>query len=247
MRPIRVLNRRFLPLIVSVTRMSAKELAGAQGARSPRQLPAIDSLAQSRARGTRVSSSGTQNDAEHPKKKSSKERILVAFADLLREEGVSGATFEEVAHRAGISKSGVLHHFHSKEELIDALIDRLVALNQANIEQFGHAPGNKIAMYLRESMIADDEYSETFLAVSKLAGKSWPNVTRAMDLIVEAWHEALTQWTGDPVVARLVQLAADGLYLHTQLGYTPTQMDVRVAKLVRDLASEGLPQSEISR
>ncbi len=51
-----------------------------------------------------------------------KELILDTMMNLIMEE--SNASISEIAKRAGIAKGGIYYYFSSKEEILDALIDR---------------------------------------------------------------------------------------------------------------------------
>ena len=70
----------------------------------------------------------------------SRERILDAYADVLTDEGECHATLEAVAARAGVSKGGLLYHFPSKDQLAEALCDRLVALGATRVQRFEAEP-----------------------------------------------------------------------------------------------------------
>ncbi|MFC5745586.1 TetR/AcrR family transcriptional regulator [Actinomadura rugatobispora] len=50
-------------------------------------------------------------------------RILEACVDAFGETGFHGATMKDIAKRAGISHTGLLHHFARKEDLLAALLD----------------------------------------------------------------------------------------------------------------------------
>jgi len=52
-------------------------------------------------------------------------RILQAAIDLFGENGREGAAIREVARRAEVSMSTVLHHFGSKQGLFDACIEKM--------------------------------------------------------------------------------------------------------------------------
>lgn len=54
-----------------------------------------------------------------------KEAILDSAAELFADYGYHGASLRDISRRAGISHPGMLHHFESKEALLDAVIDRL--------------------------------------------------------------------------------------------------------------------------
>jgi AcrR family transcriptional regulator len=53
-----------------------------------------------------------------------RDRVLDATETLLAEQGLASTTLDAVANAASISKGGLLHHFSSKEKLIEAMVDR---------------------------------------------------------------------------------------------------------------------------
>ena len=62
---------------------------------------------------------------EHGNRTSRKEEILDAAAELFAEYGYHGASLRDISRRVGISHPGMLHHFESKDILLNAVIDRL--------------------------------------------------------------------------------------------------------------------------
>jgi AcrR family transcriptional regulator len=59
-------------------------------------------------------------------RKSSREKILDAAAELVSEIGSGRLTLEAVAERAGLSKGGLLYNFPSKEALLQGMIQRMI-------------------------------------------------------------------------------------------------------------------------
>lgn len=57
---------------------------------------------------------------------SARDRILDATERLIRSRGAGQLSVEAVAQEAKVSKGGFFHHFASKDELLVALMDRLV-------------------------------------------------------------------------------------------------------------------------
>jgi AcrR family transcriptional regulator len=53
----------------------------------------------------------------------SRERLLVVALDLFAAGGYRGTSIAQVADRAGLSQSGLLHHFRSKADLLAAALD----------------------------------------------------------------------------------------------------------------------------
>ncbi|HEY8211127.1 MAG TPA: TetR/AcrR family transcriptional regulator [Myxococcaceae bacterium] len=57
---------------------------------------------------------------------SARDRILDAAERLIRSRGAGQLSVEAVAQEAEVSKGGFFHHFASKDELLVAILDRLV-------------------------------------------------------------------------------------------------------------------------
>jgi len=53
-------------------------------------------------------------------------RILDATIELYRERGVPGTTLKAVAEAADVSRGTILHHFHSSDGLLGAVLDRVL-------------------------------------------------------------------------------------------------------------------------
>jgi AcrR family transcriptional regulator len=53
--------------------------------------------------------------------------ILQAAAEVVLEQGIANFTLDKVASRVGVSKSGLLHYFPSKDMLLSALVQRVVS------------------------------------------------------------------------------------------------------------------------
>ena len=52
------------------------------------------------------------------------ELILEAALDVFSSHGFRGATIDQIADRAGLSKPNLLYYFRSKDEIYKALMDR---------------------------------------------------------------------------------------------------------------------------
>src|SRR5215207_6953763 len=59
-------------------------------------------------------------------RKSSREKVLEAAAELVSEIGSGRLTLEAVAERAGLSKGGLLYNFPTKDALLQAMIQRMI-------------------------------------------------------------------------------------------------------------------------
>ena len=58
------------------------------------------------------------------------EKILDTAQQLFLEKGYDNTTIQDIVdHLGGLSKGAVYHHFKSKEEIIDAVSDRMFSVN----------------------------------------------------------------------------------------------------------------------
>ncbi|MFZ7101749.1 MAG: TetR/AcrR family transcriptional regulator [Peptococcaceae bacterium] len=64
-----------------------------------------------------------------------KERILSAFLELSRIKGFYRVTMDELAAEAGLSKRTLYRYFHSKDEIIEAALDKFMAGMAVKIEE----------------------------------------------------------------------------------------------------------------
>ena len=56
-------------------------------------------------------------------KKSTKEKIVLAALDLFAEKGYDGVGVDQIAETVGIKGPSLYHHFKSKEDILNAIID----------------------------------------------------------------------------------------------------------------------------
>ena len=68
--------------------------------------------------------------------KDTKEKILTAALDLFSQKGYEGTNIRELAASLGLVKSGIYKHYESKEEIWNALLDKMIAYYG---ERFGSA------------------------------------------------------------------------------------------------------------
>lgn len=55
----------------------------------------------------------------------SKEKILNAAGEVFSQKGFDAATMQDITEKSGLSKGAIYHHFKSKEEIMQALGDRI--------------------------------------------------------------------------------------------------------------------------
>ena len=72
--------------------------------------------------------------------KGTKEKILAAALDMFSQNGYAGTNIRELAGSLGMGKSSMYRHFESKEEIWNALLDRMIAYYEARFGSTEHLP-----------------------------------------------------------------------------------------------------------
>lgn len=119
-----------------------------------------------------------------------------------------------MARRAGVSKGGLMHHYKTKEALVEGIFtsttQALHARIKAQYESQNRAPGSFTRAYIEATLRhAEEGYMAPLLALAA----SDPDI---MGVLTElnAWcHERLENDGIDPVLAHVAASAADGLWV----------------------------------
>ncbi|HBX23375.1 MAG TPA: TetR/AcrR family transcriptional regulator [Desulfotomaculum sp.] len=64
-----------------------------------------------------------------------REQIITALAELSRTRGFYRVTVDELAAHAGVSKRTIYRHFSSKDQIVEALLDRFMNYMAGQLEQ----------------------------------------------------------------------------------------------------------------
>jgi AcrR family transcriptional regulator len=173
---------------------------------------------------------------------SARDRVLDAYETLLIDAGPAATTLDAVAAAAHVSKGGLLYHFASKDALAAGLLARLRERSAADADAIRTAQEGAASYYLRTS--APDGsipggLTRTYLAALRVADhtRDGTTVRDALAAVDADALGALRDRLGDPVLAWLVQLVGDGLYLRTLIG-TPLPDGLSVADLLEFLAPQ---------
>jgi AcrR family transcriptional regulator len=154
-------------------------------------------------------------------------RLLDAASAVSRRDGPQSLTLDAVAAEAGVSKGGLLYHFASKRELLDAVVERWLDEFQRDIDEAG---GTFPVGYVRASDGAKAE--EAGLLAALVAD---PAVLAAVRERYATWQDRIVTEGGDPVEATVARLAADGLWLADLLGMAAPEGELRMRVLARML------------
>ncbi|WP_043613994.1 TetR/AcrR family transcriptional regulator [Nonomuraea candida] len=174
-----------------------------------------------------------------------RDRILDAVEHLLVTKGADAVRLDAVAAGAGVSKGGLLHHFRSKQALLEGVLNRQVERFQAELPPEGSPPGAFTRAWLDATIPDADVPARAHadqVAVALLAALSGgPEVLESFRRRYRIWQDRLAGDGLDPSTAYLVRLAVDGWWMARLLDLAPPRDDLhrQVRARLAALTAEG--------
>jgi AcrR family transcriptional regulator len=184
-----------------------------------------------------------------PARGSTRHRLLDSAEVLLVEGGPRALTLDAVAAASAVSKGGLLHHFSTKDSLVQGLLERLADRAADDVVAMRAHPQGPVDFYLRtavpgaEGGAGTDPLTRSVLAAVTLASAGDARARAALVEVAQGWYAVLLEAVGDPMLARVVQLVGDGLWYGATTG-APVVDDVgalttAVQRLLAGAASAG--------
>ena len=132
--------------------------------------------------------------------KKNQEAILEASLEVFSAEGFRGATLDQIASTAGLSKPNVLYYFPSKEAIYTELLSRLLETwlaPLASLDPKG-APVDEILAYVERKLEMSREYPrESRLFANEIvqgAPRILPQITGPLRELVDEKAQTIRSW-----------------------------------------------------
>ena len=172
-----------------------------------------------------------------------RQRIIEATLHVLQTKSFNKFSLEEIAQQAGVSKGGLLHHFPSKERVLEAIIQHLLQAFEARVLTFvahePQRPGRWLRAYIKASFEENSpEMEHSTMLLSFLADQ--PALMQIIRDDFDHWSERLLH-DGVPLArAIIIRQAADATWVDRLLDISP---ETAVQKQVYD---ELMAMTEVS-
>lgn len=172
--------------------------------------------------------------------------LLQAALSTLRLNGASNLTLDAVAKASTVSKGGLLHHFPSKQALMEALLRQLLTDYEQQVkgfyEQEVEGVGRWLRAYIRATFVDDESLTMELLVMLLSAITEYPDLLQLVQVDHQQWEERLIS-DGLPLArVRAIRMAADSYWQEHLIG-----IGVRSAKERHDLVNELLKWAEEGR
>lgn len=174
-----------------------------------------------------------------------RQKILQAAGQVILEKGVEALTLDAVAQQAGLSKGGLLYHFPNKNALIVNLVEQLLHDFEATLQhEFDQddapgTPGQWLRAYVRATERMSKESLALIARLSSILVEMPPELVQSMEAYEQRCHQHLENDGIDPVQARIIQLAIDGLWFSEvfQMTVPNEERRTQVVQALLDMAS----------
>jgi AcrR family transcriptional regulator len=128
---------------------------------------------------------GEEEDAMHGSGAEAQRQILRAALRAFTRKGYYGATIRQIADEAGVSVAGLYHHFPSKGELLERIMDdtmdRLIVATQESVARAGDDPVAQLRAAVAAHVQFHIEFQrESFVGNSELRSLAGPGRERIL-------------------------------------------------------------------
>ncbi|HJR74414.1 MAG TPA: TetR/AcrR family transcriptional regulator [Luteimonas sp.] len=166
----------------------------------------------------------------------SQDALLDAAVAVVGRQGIANLTLEAVAAEAGMSKGGLLHHFPSKDRLVEALVLRTAENSRRYYlqayERTPEGPGRMVRALLDHCLSDAEGWTEELQRNSSAVFAALAQNPKLIEPM-RAVYSDLQRCAGDdglpPGVGEAMIAAIDGLWLYWVLGL----VDVNQALVVK--------------
>lgn len=141
----------------------------------------------------------------------SKERILLAAAELARDAGAGNLSLDAIAARAGISKGGLLYNFPTKAALMGAMVENFLKEFETNFAKAAEADGkNLLATYITMSAADCNEMKPGAAGVMAAMAED-PDFVKPINAFKRRLLDRLEKGHQDREAILIAYLALEGL------------------------------------
>lgn len=192
----------------------------------------------------------------HTRSEITRNKAIEAALVILERDGASGLTFDALARESGISKGGLLHQFHTKNGVLEALVEyqsqhfQRVAQGYLATEGASQAEptvASQIAIY-RES--SNQPHSVARAVLATLVANPNPELLAEFRAQDAEGVKKIAEESPDPDLALIRSLAASGLAFATLLGLSSLSRQDRerlYARLLDEQAWAGVTKTPAKR
>ncbi|WP_326524026.1 TetR/AcrR family transcriptional regulator [Sphingomonas sp.] len=163
--------------------------------------------------------------------------LVAATATIIAEQGLGKLTVDAVARAAGVTKGGLFHHFPTKQDLVEGVLETMFAEAEATLADLMAADAEPHGRFTRAML---NGVFQNHRVCDTVSSRTLCLAMTADPLLQRRWADwfarQLAQYaeTDENISCAIVRLATDGIWLsslHAPNHAPPVAQDVRDALL----------------
>ena len=171
--------------------------------------------------------------------KERKNEIINAASELFMQKGYDGTSVSDILEKVGIAKGTLYHHFKSKEDILDALIERfntkvIEKATEISLDKSIPIPSRMVNVVLALNVSESDEGSEMIELMHK-----------PQNALMHQKSNKMLLETVTPILANLLREGIGVEIFNTNFPYESTEMVLAYAFTVFNGNALELTESEI--
>jgi AcrR family transcriptional regulator len=176
--------------------------------------------------------------------------LLDAAEAVVARQGFANLTLDAVAAEAGMSKGGLLHHFRTKDRLVEGLVTRAAenwrACWMGSYEKASEGPGRMTRALLKHCLSDAKSWTEQLRRSSSAVFAALaqnPSLIEPMRAVYSDLHRRIAEDGLPPGVGEAVVTAIDGLWLYWVLGLVPVDQELmnRLGAALEEMLARSQP------
>jgi AcrR family transcriptional regulator len=124
-----------------------------------------------------------------------RDELLDAFERCIVKHGLEGTSLEQIADEAGMTRSIIRHYIGNRDELVDALIERIIAQYAGQLEAaYADVPADQVVRHTLDVMFSGkqllDPRDTVVITVLMTAKDRYPQAKKLLVAMFEAMIES---------------------------------------------------------
>ena len=171
--------------------------------------------------------------------------ILDTIVEIIETNGFSEVTYENVVTQCGMSKSGLIYHFPSREDMIRSVHEHMAQLWEEELIEAAGGPAEEVspANRLRANLQVSLETATRAELLMSIDSAAEPELREIWTRLLRRWNPPVEQIATDEeaCMAYVVQMISDGLWANDYLN--GNQLTKAQRKAIAEAAAKLIPES----